>query len=172
MGRRCRRTLTSKLSILDIRLKILDTQRVTSEERTTWTGLLSLVAVPAVYLVWSLSRGGIPGVGWERPLVTSFVALVVVGVLASVLGTVIAAARARTDEEPDAIAGFDERDARVRDRGARLSGLTLGLWVVALFVLAVSHVPQVWIAHAAFAAVVVAGSVDAVARIATYRRGG
>lgn len=127
--------------------------------------------MPTTYLVWLVSQGGLAGVGWERPLATAFVALVVVGVLASVVVTVIAAVRTRADQEPGAFARFDERDARVRDRGARLSGLTLGLWVVALFVLAVSHVPQVWIAHAAFAAVVVAGSVDAVARIATYRRG-
>lgn len=141
------------------------------EERTTWAGLLSLVAVPATYLAWLVVQGGPVGAGWERPLTIAFVSLVVVGVLASLAVTVTAAVRARGDEEPDAFDRFDERDARVRDRGGRLSGIALALWVVAIFVLAVTHVPQVWIAHAGFAAVVTAGSIDSVARIAAYRRG-
>lgn len=144
---------------------------MTSEERTTWAGLLVLVAVPAAYVAWSVAHDGLAGVGWERPLATAFIALVVIGVIASVVATVVAAVRARADQDPDGFARFDERDARVRERGARFSGAALGLWVIVIFVFAVTHVPPVWIAHAAFAAVVTAGSVDAVVRITAYRRG-
>lgn len=140
------------------------------EERTTWAGLLSLIAVPAGYLAWLATHDGVAHTGWERPLVIAFISLVVVGVVASVAVTMAAAARAQADGELDVFDLVDERDVRVQQRGARLSGWVLGLWVVVVFVLTVNHVPQVWIAHALFAAVVTAGCGDAVARITAYRR--
>lgn len=136
---------------------------------------MSLVAVSAVYLAWVPAHGGVAEVGWARPLVTAFVALVAVGVGASLAVTVAAALRARAGGGSGGGGAefdrFDERDAGVRDRGARLSRVVLGLWVVAVFVLAVLQIPYVWIAHGLFAAVVTAGLTDAVARVAAYRRG-
>lgn len=144
---------------------------MTLEERTTWAGLVSLVAVPAAYAVWLATRGGVAPVDWQRPLVVAFVSLVVVGLIASIAVSVAAAARAQADGELDDFDRVDERDVRVRGRGARVSGWVLGAWVVVTFVLAVSEVPPVWIAHALFAAVVTGGASDAAARIAAYRRG-
>jgi hypothetical protein len=65
----------------------------------------------------------------------------------------------------------DERDAVIEARGDRFAYYVVSALMIGALAMAMLEMPHFWIAHAMFAAFVVAGLVGIVVKLVAYRRG-
>lgn len=135
-------------------------------EKSAWVlGGIALV-FPAIYLLLmagELQRTPVPDIAFQVPLVGSIVAALVTAFIAHIVivGTT-----------PDQPAGIeDERDRTITIRGEYVTGVTLGMAMLAVLGLVLFELDHFWIATAMYVAMALSGLAGCIARIVAYRRG-
>lgn len=147
---------------------------MTMQQRTVWASLIAFIAVGTVYAAVMIPRtvGHTPDeISWVLPMAIAMGAIVVtiiVGAIASAIGHGIAASY--RGEEPE----FDEGDER--DRQIEMLGNAKGLSLASFgslgaIILAMNDADPFWIAHAIFAAGILAGIYGAAIKLRAYSRG-
>ncbi|MEM7156590.1 MAG: hypothetical protein AAF799_27330 [Myxococcota bacterium] len=134
-------------------------------EKTAWIFSACLTISYLTYIIVVFVRAGdapLAETAYVGPLVTSFVASVVL----TVVGAVIASMA-----NPREADRTDERDEVISRHGDAIALWVLSLGVLGPLVLAMIEVAHFWIANALYLNLVVASVVGTVAKLVAYRRG-
>lgn len=138
---------------------------MSSEEKRAWISAAVGLVVPVAYLAVILSR--VPGtdvatIAYVGPMLTA----IGVGIGAGIVLTIAAALVSPRD------AGrTDERDREINRRGEYVGFYVMSIAAIVPLALAMAEAEQFWIAHALYAAFVLAALASAGVKIVAYRRG-
>lgn len=146
------------------------------DEKMTW--LNTLVTVLAVGWYASVVAGPlrttpVEAIAYQGSLVVAVVAMIVATIAGTIAMTVVASigAEIRKPGSGSDVDRRDERDRRIDAFGDRVAFYVTSALLVGVLGLAMLERPHFWIAHAAFAALVVAALVGNVVKLVAYRRG-
>lgn len=149
--------------------KILDFQAgvvaVSYEERGAWVYLVAVVATFAGYVAVVLARadgGRLADVDYVAPLLWSIGISIAVTIAGRIAIEVV---------RPGEGTVADVRDKEIGHRGDRITGLVVGVGVVAPLWLALAEADYFWIANAIYAISALGAVIGTAVTLVAYRRG-
>jgi hypothetical protein len=146
------------------------------EEKTTWvSAVVSVLALGAysMFISRQLSSLPIAEIAYQRPMLISIGAMIVMTIVGTILvsiGTAVSAKLAGGGPVTD-IDRKDERDEGIGRRGDLVGYYVFSAGALGVLALAMLRYDQFWIANALYLAMVLAGLVSIAAKLLAYRRG-